>query len=51
LFTPSVSSTITLLLPGARRSRFAAVAIPVPIAVPSSSIPMRRPLSACSSTA
>src|SRR2546426_2429957 len=36
LLTPSVSSTSTLLLPGARRSRLAAVPIAVPMAVPRS---------------
>jgi len=39
LLTPSVSTIITLDRPGASRRRFAAVAMPVPMAVPSSSCP------------
>ena len=42
LFSPSVSRIITRERPGASRSRFAAVAIAVPIAVPSSSCPAAR---------
>ena len=51
LFTPSVSRIMTLVFPGARRRRLAAVATPVPIAVPSSSMPMWTARSASSKTA
>ena len=47
LLTPSVRSTITRDAPGASLSRLAAVAIAVPIAVPSSSCPGCRLLIAC----
>ncbi len=40
LFSPSVIRIMTRDSPGARRSRFAAVAMAVPMAVPSSSCPV-----------
>ena len=51
LFSPSVSSRTTFDLSGARRRRFTAVARPLPIAVPSSRLPIRRSITACSTTA
>ncbi len=51
LFTPSVRSSTTFDFPSACRSRLTAVASPLPMAVPSSSMPIRSSLTARSSTA
>ena len=50
LFSPSVRSSTTFDLSGARRSRLTAVARPLPIAVPSSRLPILRSITACSTT-
>ena len=50
LFSPSVRSRTTFDWSGARRSRFTAMASPLPMAVPSSRLPILRSITACSTT-